>query len=99
MLGGDATIDPLIEALRGTILLVGMLRVFGWLGQGGTAEGKRVVAIESAVTAVRGMDMSDEATRAQAFEAPFAAFHTQADEARTYKPAKAFIKAIGDEHA
>ncbi len=99
LLGDDATVDPLIEALQDAALLADMLRVSGWLGQGGAAEGKRAVAIESAVTAARGMDVSDEAARAQAFEALFAAFHTQAGKARACKPTKALIKAIGDEHA
>ncbi|MDF7060262.1 hypothetical protein NLR27_24970, partial [Escherichia coli] len=99
LLGDDATVDPLIEALQDAALLADMLSVSGWLGQGGAAEGKRAVAIESAVTAARGMDVSDEAARAQAFEALFAAFHTQAGKARACKPTKALIKAIGDEHA
>ena len=99
LLGDDATVDPLIEALQDAALLADMLRVSGWLGQGGAAEGKRAVAIESAVTAARGMDLSDEAARAQAFDVLFAAFHTQAGKARACKPTKALIKAVGDEHA
>lgn len=99
LLGDDATVDPLIEALQDAALLADMLHVSGWLGQGGAAEGKRAVAIESAVTAARGMDVSDEAARVRAFDALFAAFHTQAGKARACKPTKALIKAVGDEHA
>ncbi|AJW45017.1 UvrD-helicase domain-containing protein [Ralstonia mannitolilytica] len=99
LLGEDATTDPLIEALQDATLLADMLRVSRWLGQGGAAEGKRAVAIESAVTAARGIDVSDEAARAQAFDTLFAAFHTQAGKARACKPTKALIKAVGDEHA
>lgn len=99
LLGEDATTDPLIEALQDATLLADMLRVSGWLGQGGAAESKRAVAIESAVTAARGIDVSDEAARAQAFDTLFAAFHTQAGKARACKPTKALIKAVGDEHA
>jgi len=99
VLGDDATIDPLIETLQDAALLTDMLRASSWLGQGGAAEGKRAVTIESAVTAARGIDVSDEAARAQAFDALFAAFHTQAGKARACKPTKALIKAIGDDHA
>ena len=99
LLGDDATVDPLIETLQDAALLADMLRVSGWLGQGGAAEGKRAVTIESAVTAARAMDVSDEAARAQAFDALFAAFHTQAGKARACKPTKALIKAVGDDHA
>ncbi|MCO5398065.1 UvrD-helicase domain-containing protein [Ralstonia soli] len=99
LLGDDATTDPLIEVLQDAALLADMLRVSGWLGQGGAAEGKRAVMIESAVTAARGIDLSNEAARAPAFDALFAAFHTQAGKARACKPTKALIKAIGDDAA
>ncbi|GCB03028.1 exodeoxyribonuclease V subunit beta [Ralstonia sp. SET104] len=99
LLGDDATVDPLIEALQDAALLADMLRVSGWLGQGGAAEGKRAITIESAVTAARAMDVSDEAARAQAFDTLFAAFHTQAGKARACKPTKVLIKAVGDDHA
>lgn len=99
LLGEDATVDPLIEVLQDATLLADMLRVSTWLGQGGATEGKRAVAIESAVTAARGIDVSDEAARAQAFDALFAAFHTQAGKARACKPTKALIKSIGEDAA
>ncbi|WP_296225006.1 UvrD-helicase domain-containing protein [Ralstonia sp. UBA689] len=99
LLGDDARNDPLIETLQDQALLADMLRVSGWLGQGGATEGKRAVQIETAVTSVRSADVSDESVRAQAFDALFAAFHTQAGKARACKPTKALIKAIGEDPA
>jgi ATP-dependent helicase/nuclease subunit A len=99
LLGDDASVDPLIEALQDAALLSDMLRVSGWLGQGGAAESKRAVQIESAVTAARAIDVADEAARAQAFDRVFAAFHTQAGKARACKPTKALSKVIGEDQA
>lgn len=96
LLGEDAHADPLIEALQDDVLLANMLRVARWLGQGGAAESKRAVQVESAVTAARAIDVSDAAARVQAFDVLFAAFHTQAGKARACKPTKALIKSIGD---
>ncbi|MGA4344081.1 UvrD-helicase domain-containing protein [Ralstonia nicotianae] len=99
LLGDDAHTDPLIEALQDAALLADMLRVSGWLGQGGAAEGKRAVQIETAVTAARALDLSDAAARRHAFEALFTAFHTQAGKPRACKPTKALVKAIGEDAA
>lgn len=99
LLGDDATVDPLIEALQDEALLSGMLRVASLLGQGGATESKRAVQIESAVTAARAIDVFDKAARAQAFDALFAAFHTQAGKARACKPTKALIKGISEDQA
>ncbi len=96
LLGDDAHTDPLIEALQDAALLADMLRVSGWLGQGGAAEGKRAVQIETAVTTARALDRSDAAARRDAFETLFTAFHTQAGKSRACKPTKALVKAIGE---
>ncbi|KHK58626.1 ATP-dependent exonuclease [Ralstonia sp. A12] len=99
VLGDDAHTDPLIEALQDQALLANMLRLSGWLGQGGATEGKRATQIEMAVTSARSIDVSNDSARAQAFDGLFSAFHTQAGKARACKPTKALIKAIGDDQA
>ncbi|WP_199027039.1 exodeoxyribonuclease V subunit beta [Ralstonia sp. ASV6] len=99
LLGDDAHTDPLIEALQNETLLADMLRISGWLGQGGAAESKRATQIETAVTSARSIDTSDASARRLAFDDLFGAFHTQTGKARACKPTKALIKAIGDEQA
>ena len=99
LLGDDAHTDPLIEALQNQTLLADMLRISGWLGQGGATEGKRATQIEMAATSARSIDASDASARKQAFDDLFGAFHTQAGKARACKPTKALIKAIGDHQA
>lgn len=99
LLGEDAHTDPLIEALQNQTLLADVLRISGWLGQGGATEGKRATQIEMAATTARSIDVSDKSARKQAFDDLFGAFHTQAGKARACKPTKALVKAIGDDQA
>lgn len=60
LFGDDVMVDLLIEVLQDVVLLVDMLCVFGWFGQGGMVEGKCVVIIELVVIVVCGIDVLDE---------------------------------------